>query len=176
MAEKTDKHVKAEKDIANNDTVEKLTKDLEESQRIQEESLAKAQRALADYANLKKRFEKEREEIREYASEMLLLQFLPAIDNLDRAVFYANDDEQKSALYAGVKMTLQQIHELFKSIGFEQILAKEGEGFDPHLHEAVEMVAGKQATIVSLLQPGYKLKDKVVRPAQVKVGNGEMVN
>jgi molecular chaperone GrpE len=138
--------------------------------------LAKAQRALADYANLKKRFEREREEISQYASEMLLLQFLPAIDNLDRAVFYANDEEQKSALYTGVKMTLQQIHELLGSIGFEQISAKEGDHFDPHSHEAVEMVAGKQSTIVALVQPGYKLKDKVVRPAQVKVGNGETVN
>ena len=175
MAEKTDKHIKQQADESKNELVEKLEKDLEESQRLQEESLVKAQRALADYANLKKRFEKEREEIAKYASEMLFMRLLPVIDNLDRAVGYANQEEQKSSLYMGVKMTLQQAHEMLQSIGFSHIQAKAGEEFNPHLHEAVEMVAGEQAKIVEILQPGYKLDEKVIRPAQVKVGNGEVV-
>lgn len=173
MAEKTDKQTKEQNNKQDKERIEKLQKDLEESQRLQEESLLKAQRALADYANLKKRFEKERKEIAKYASEMLFMRLLPVIDNLDRAVGYANQEEQKSSLYQGVKMTLQQAHELLQSIGFSHIQAKTGEEFDPHLHEAVEMVAGDQSKIIEVLQPGYKLDQKVIRPAQVKVGNGE---
>ncbi len=172
MAEKTDKHTKKHQDQSNEGLVEKLQQDLEESQRLQEESLTKAQRALADYANLKKRFEKEREEIAKYASEMVCMRLLPVIDNLDRAVGYASESEQKSSLYQGVKMTLQQAHEMLQSAGFSQIQAQAGDEFNPHLHEAVEMVSGEQAKIVEVLQPGYQLDDKVVRPAQVRVGDG----
>ena len=153
--------------------LEQLQKDLEQAKALQEESMAKAQRALADYANLKKRFDKEREEIGQYANELLLLQIIPALDNMDRAVHFASEEEQKSSLYMGVKMTLQQIHDTLNTIGFTQIEAKVGQDFDPHLHEAVEMVAGAKSKIVSVQQPGYKLKDKVVRPTQVTVGNGE---
>src|SRR5690606_4350301 len=115
MAEKetkTDKSTKKHDNEHNNEQVQKLQQDLENAQKMQEDSLVQAQRALADYANLKKRFEKERDEIAKYASEMLCMRLLPVIDNLDRAVGYATQDEQKSSLYQGVKMTLQQAHDM----------------------------------------------------------------
>ncbi len=134
---------------------------------------AQSQRALADYANLKKRFDRERLEIGSFVTESVVTQLLPSIDNLDRAVQFATDDEKKSALFQGLDMTMQHIHQVFTDLGVSKIQAEVDTDFDPHIHEAIDTAAGPQGKIVRQLQPGFSLNDKVIRPAQVTVGNGQ---
>lgn len=158
------------------DELEQLLQDLEQSKQAQEELLIQSQRALADYANLKKRFDKERQELAQYAAEAIVMQLLTSLDNLERAISYASEDEQKGGLYQGVKMTLQQIDQTLEPIGFKRMNIQSGAQFDPHQHEAIDSVAGPKDQIVEVMDSGYTLHDKVIRPARVKVGNGESIH
>jgi molecular chaperone GrpE len=151
--------------------VEQLEHDLRAARDKADALTQQVQRSLADYANLKKRFEKERSELLQFAAQALMLELLPAIDNLERAVVYASESDQQSSIFTGVKMTLQQLDGVLSQTGFRKITVDPGQSFDPHLHEAIEMVAGKKDTIVQVLDQGYMLHDKVVRPARVKVGS-----
>jgi molecular chaperone GrpE len=155
------------------DLVDILQQELEQSQQAQAAAIAQSQRALADYANLKKRFDKERQELAQFAAEAIVTQLLGSLDNLERAITYASQQEQDSGLYQGVKMTLQQIDDTLAQVGFKRMDIKPGTTFDPHLHEAIEMVAGDKDKIITVTESGYQLHDIVVRPARVKVGNGE---
>lgn len=181
MAENNDKEVKkktkdrldkSEKSGDVGQEMSDLTRKLDELDQKREEALAIAQRAQADYVNLKRRFDKEREEISKFASEMVLLQMLPAIDNLDRAIHYANEEEQSSSLFTGVKMTLQQMHDALEAMGMSRVIVNAGDNFDPNIHEAIEVVDGDKDKVVEILQTGYKVGDRVVRAAKVKVGGG----
>jgi molecular chaperone GrpE len=156
--------------------MEQLQHELEQAKKSQEESLAQTQRTLADYSNLKKRFEREREELGKFAAEMTLMQLLPAIDNLERAVNYAPESEQSSSLFQGVKMTLQQLDATLADVGLQRLNTHPGDTFDPHQHDAIDSIAGPKDQIIEVLSAGYQLHDKVIRPARVKVGNGKVDN
>jgi molecular chaperone GrpE len=158
---------------AHSQTLQQLQQELEQARQAQEQALTQSQRALADYANLKKRFDKERLELSKFASEMALLQLLPAIDNLERAVSFATDEDKKNSIVMGVVMTLQQLDEVLNSMGLVRFEVNPGDTFDPHRHEAVESVAGPAGKIIEIVEAGYTLHDKVVRPAKVKVGSGQ---
>ncbi len=106
-------------------------------------------RALADYANLKKRFEKEREEITQFSNEVLLLQLLGIVD--------------------GLEMTLKELHALLDRHGFSKIEVNVGDQFDPKIMEAIDKSQDGDA-VTQVYAPAYKLHDKVVRPAKVQVG------
>lgn len=134
--------------------IEKLRKEVEEYKN-------KYLRALADYQNLEKRVEQERQEIVFNASKNLLLKLLPIVDNLEKAEIFIKDD--------GLKMIKNNFDQFLRSEGLEeiQILGKE---FDPQLAEAVEVVEGeKDNIIVEILKKGYKFNNKILRVAQVKV-------
>jgi len=150
-----------------------VEEELLQAKKAQEDLLAQTQRTLADYANLKKRFEREREEFGKFAAEMTFMQLLPAIDNLERAVTFATVEDQKTTIYQGVKMTLQQLNETLSQVGLKQIKSNVGDTFDPHQHEAIDAVKGPKDQIVEILSSGYSLHDKVIRPTRVKVGNGQ---
>src|SRR5690606_20908242 len=75
--------------------IDKLQQELEQSHQAQANALAQSQRALADYANLKKRFDKERQDLAKFAAESVVVQLLPSLDNLERALQYTSPDEQK---------------------------------------------------------------------------------
>jgi molecular chaperone GrpE len=153
--------------------VERLEQELVEAKQGQEEMLKQSQRALADYANLKKRFDKERLELAQYAAESVAVQLLGSLDNLERAITYASPQEQSGGLYQGVKMTLQQIDATLSQIGLSRMVLQPGATFDPHQHEAIDTVKGPKDQVVEVTESGYTLHDKVIRPAKVKVGNGE---
>lgn len=145
-----DKKIKENKKLE----IEKLKKEVEEYKN-------KYLRALADYANLERRVEKERQEIVVNANKNLLLKILPILDNLEKAEIFIKDD--------GLKMVKNNFYQFLKSEGVEeiQILGKE---FDPQLAEAIEVVEGeKDNIIVEVLKKGYKFNNKVLRVAQVKV-------
>lgn len=137
-------------------------------------------RAKADYDNLRKDYEKSRLEIAEYANENLLYELLPAIEHYETALEHVPDisnlpDEDKKKLQnwiTGIKAVKQLWEQAFKSIGLEHIEIKNG--FDPTLHEAMSTETEPdlpEGQILKVIQPGWKLKNKVLRPAKVVVNN-----
>ena len=109
-------------------------------------------------------------EMTEEASEAVAA-MLPAIDNLERAIEAAEktDDDGAKALADGVKMTLNTLFESLKRFGFEEVPAM-GEAFDPELHNAVMREAGEEpGKVLEVFQKGYRVKDKIIRYAMVKV-------
>ncbi|MGM0124046.1 protein GrpE [Enterococcus sp. AZ194] len=129
-------------------------------------------RARAEMANMSTRNKNEREQLQRYRSQDLAKKLLPAIDNLERALATEVSDDQGASLKKGVEMVLESLRVALKDEGVEEIPAK-GEIFDPNLHQAVQTVpteAGVEPeTIVEVLQKGYKLHDRILRPSMVIV-------
>lgn len=156
----------------------------EQIQHLQQEGQSKDQeitrlndlylRAHAEMENLKKRTAKEKEEFAKYAQESLIISLLPVVDNLERALEAAKNHQgltDPSALEAGVALILKQFLETLEKAGVKPILAQ-GEPFNPHFHHAVMQVETNDApegTVLEVLQKGYLLKDRLLRPAMVKV-------
>jgi len=123
----------------------------------------KWKRALADYANLEKRLDREKDNFVKFANKTLLLRLIPIVDDLDLAQRHLRD--QGLALVAG------KFHELLKSEGLTEF-SPLGETFNPDFMEAVEIVKGQKNKVIEVVFPGFKIEDKVLRPAKVKVGEG----
>lgn len=128
-------------------------------------------RVQAEMVNMRTRFQKERESAARYRSQDLAQSLLPALDNLERAL--ATDvSEETSSLKKGVEMVLDGLHQALTDHGIEEIQAL-GEIFDPNFHQAVQTVeiqdGQKEDEIVEVLQKGYKLQDRILRPAMVVV-------
>ena len=128
-------------------------------------------RAQADFQNFKRRNQTARADGYEDGVREAIAAMLPAIDNLERAIDAAEkaEDEAAKALADGVKMTLNTLMESLKRFGFEEVPAL-GEAFDPEKHNAVMREAGEEpGKVLEVFQKGYKVKDKIIRYAMVKV-------
>ena len=127
-------------------------------------------RVLAEYANYKRRTEQEKEQLGQYVKADVLGKLLPLLDNLDRAAAAPDGPEYKT----GVDMIIRQLHEALSDLGVTEIDAL-GQPFDPEWHYAVlreDAPDGVEPdTVTQVLQTGYKLGDKLLRPAMVKVAN-----
>ena len=126
-------------------------------------------RLVAEYDNYRKRTVKEKEAIFPEAKVSVVSQFLPVLDNLERALLTAGDDP----IYEGVKMISKQFSEVLKSVGVEEIPAV-GEKFDPNFHNAVMHIENEnygENEVVEEFQKGYKIGDRIVRYSMVKVAN-----
>lgn len=122
-------------------------------------------RAAADYSNLEKRVLKEKETVVKFANAELIKKILPILDSLKEAAEQSKD--------AGYSLILKQLKDVLKDEGVVEIKT-EGEKFDPQEHEAVEVVKGsEEGKIVEIIRTGYKIEDRVIRPAQVKVAKKE---
>lgn len=135
------------------------------------EEEARYLRLRADYDNLSRRNRLEREASEKYRAQNLLTELLPVLDNLDRALQVEATSEDATSLFKGVEMVYQQLLAATEKEGLE-LIAAEGESFDPNFHQAVmqEQDSEKEAGIVLReLQKGYKLKDRVLRPSMVSV-------
>jgi len=118
-------------------------------------------RALADYSNLQKRFEEEKRYLVKYANATLLLKLLDVLDSLEEAGKHLQDE--------GLNLSIKKFKEILETEGVREIGAG-GKKFDPNFHEAMEVLEGKEdGKIVGIVQKGYTLDDKVLRPAKVKV-------
>ena len=127
-------------------------------------------RVVAEYDNYRKRTTKEKEAIFPEAKVSVVVEILPVIDNLERALSAAKAEDP---LYEGVKMILKQFEETLKNIGVETICAT-GEKFDPKFHNAVMHIDDDsygENEIVEEFQKGYKLGDRIIRYSMVKVAN-----
>ncbi len=127
-------------------------------------------RVQAEFENFKKRTQKEREAERKYKAQDLVNDILPVLDNFERAL-QVEKTEETSSLIEGISMVHRQLLDALKNNGVEMI-ETEGKQFDPNLHHAVMQVEDESYEsnqIVEELQKGYMLKDRVIRPAMVKV-------
>jgi len=124
----------------------------------------KWKRAVADYLNLEKRIEKEKQFFVLLANSQLLRNIIDLVDDIDRCSEHLNDQ--------GLCLTRQKFHDLLKNEGVEQI-NPEAQEFNPEIMEAIEQVPGEKNKVVEVIDPGYKLAEKILRPAKVKVGVGD---
>jgi molecular chaperone GrpE len=126
-------------------------------------------RLQAEFENARKRTAREQQEFREYALADAVKSLLPILDSFERALQAGS--QEKSEFRSGVELIYKQLQDTLAKLGLRPIPAK-GEPFDPHLHQAVEMVETSDAKdhhVIEELQRGYKLKDRLLRPAMVKV-------
>ncbi|SBW09293.1 Protein GrpE (modular protein) [uncultured delta proteobacterium] len=127
--------------------------------------------ALADLENARKRLTREKEEFVKFAGESILADILPALDNLDLALAYAPQGKECHNFVVGVDMTRKLLLDALAKHGLQQV-GDLGETFDPAKHEAVEMQPHPEyesGQVCGLMNKGYRLKDRLIRPARVKV-------
>lgn len=158
-----------------------------EAEEINDESTAEAQadsaekelagakeqllRVTAEYANFRKRSEKEKQDSFVFAKSETIKELLPVIDNLERAL--QSEQQDYEGLKKGVEMTFESLMNTLKKLGVE-VFGESGEIFDPNLHNAVMHIEDenlKDGEIVDVFQKGYKINDKIIRPAMVKSAN-----
>ncbi len=130
-------------------------------------------RSQADFQNFKRRNAAARSDGYEDGVREVLTAILPAIDNLERAIDAAEKAEGGEALVDGVKMTLSTMMDGLKRFGFEEVPSL-GEEFDPEKHNAVMRGPGEEpGRILEVFQKGYRVKDRIIRYAMVKVASEE---
>ena len=163
---------RVEPDVTEVDDIGALKQSLTEAKAKAEENLAGWQRAQADFINYKRRTEQEKEETGKLANYTLILSILPALDNLERALTSIPPRLVKLSWVDGIRLIQRKLQTILEAQGISQIKAL-GEPFDPGFHEAMRQDKGKEGIIIEELQKGYKLHDRVIRPSNVVVGNGE---
>ncbi|MFE9277054.1 nucleotide exchange factor GrpE [Paenibacillus glucanolyticus] len=145
-----------------------------ELEKLQAEVLEHQQRALrvqADFDNFRRRTQKEKEELGKYASSKLITELLPVIDNFERALQASGDNPEFESFSKGVNMIFRQLESVLASEGLTAMNSI-GEPFNPEYHQAIMQVESdefEEGIVVEEVQKGYMLKDKVLRPAMVKV-------
>ncbi len=146
---------------------ERLTKADEDTQRY----LDNWRRAEADLQNFKRRAEQDRAESSRYAGASLMINLLPIVDDFERAFQSLDAHIAAMTWFDGVHMIYRKPMALLESAGVRPIKT-EGETFDPAFHEAVAHAEGEENKVISEVQRGYMLHDRVLRPAMVVVGKG----
>jgi molecular chaperone GrpE len=149
---------------------EEITKEQEEITLLKtqiEDLTSTLKRVQADYQNYQKRVERDREEQAKYAAAHIIKQFLPLLDNLELALKHCN---KKDDFYKGIEMIYKHLHEMLHDEGVTTIKAQ-GQAFDPYKHEALMTVASNKEpnTVIDVMQQGYQLHDKILRPAKVSI-------
>jgi molecular chaperone GrpE len=149
-----------------------LEAQLQQERQRAESHLASWQRAAADYQNLKRRVEQEREEFARLGNASLIINLLPLLDDMERAL--ENVDARLAGLtwLDGIRLIYRKFQALLEMNGVSEIQA-DGQQFDPNLHEAVMYGDGEQGKVINVVQKGYKLNGRVLRPTMVVVGNGD---
>jgi molecular chaperone GrpE len=128
-------------------------------------------RTMADFQNFRKRAEQDKQQIRQYATENLVADLLPVLDNFERTIAAFESGASAESLIEGVKAVDRQLRTVLESQRVTRIQSH-GQPFDPDLHEAlgsVESDEHPENTVVAEVQPGYRMGDKVIRPARVRV-------
>ena len=127
-------------------------------------------RTAAEFDNYKKRTDRERLSVAEFAKVGIIKKLLPIIDNIERA---QSSDKESADYIKGIEMIVKQFEALAQTLEIKEV-AVVGDEFDPNLHEAVMHIEDGELgenVIAEVLQKGYKLNDTVIRPAMVKVAN-----
>jgi molecular chaperone GrpE len=159
-------------DVAEVEDVESLKKLLDEERDRSEKYLANWQRAQADLVNYKKLSEQERKEAAQFGNTLLILDLVPVLDDLERALSSVPPNLTDLTWVDGIRLIYRKLCTNLESMGLSPIKAL-GEAFDPRFHEAVMGGEGEEGKVVEEVQKGYKLHDRVIRPAGVVVGEGK---
>lgn len=157
---------------AKEEDIETLKRNLTEEKEKSSKYLANWQRAEADFINYKKRGEQERNEFTTFANEGLILNFLPVLDDMERAIASLPPKLADLTWVDGVLLIHRKLKAILESQGLTEIEAI-GKPFEPSLHEAVAHLEGAEGMVINEVQKGYKLKNKLLRPAMVVVGKGK---
>ncbi len=161
----------SEKDLIELEDIEALRKALSEEKVKAESHLQNWQRIQADFINSKRRSEQEKEEMKEFANSVLICNLLPVLDDLERALSSIPPRLTKLPWVEGIRLIERKFHAVLEAQGVTPIKAR-GKPFDPNLHEAAMSTMGREGMVVKELKRGYKLRDRVIRPATVAVGSG----
>jgi molecular chaperone GrpE len=151
--------------------LDRLRAKLQEAEQKRDEYLYLAQRTQADFENYQKRMKRDQTEERRFAQLPLAADLLPALDNLERATTAAEQAGEKGPLVQGVAMVRTQLLDILRRHGITPIEAQ-GKPFDPNLHQAVLQQPSKEhppMTVLQVLERGYLIHDRVLRPARVVV-------
>ena len=143
-----------------------------EAQRAQAEAEDRLLRVRADFENFRKRIERERAEFRHYATAALVERLLPVLDNLERALAAASEHDEAS-LEDGVRLVHRALRDV---LGREGLVEIDTDGaFDPHVHEALltQPSDEPEGTVLEVIEKGYRVGDRVLRPARVVVAAPE---
>ncbi len=182
-AEAAEVNEAAEQEVVQAETVQAETVQAEVVERVDESAALKAQaeewqqkllRLQADFDNFRRRTRMEKEESAKYAALPVVSKLLPALDNLERAIAASKQSQDFDVLAKGVEMTARLLLEALQQEGL-QAMQTVGDTFNPELHQAVMQIDSdehRDGEVVEELQRGYLLKDKVIRPAMVKVNKG----
>ena len=166
--EETEQEQAQESENLESQEIESESEDLEAKIKELEHDLAVVR---ADFYNFRQRTIKERQETRQRAKEDAIIEFLPVLDNLDRALSAVSEDPAN--IIKGVEMVHRQFINALENLGVSEIKAK-GEIFDPALHNATgtESVEDSEldGKVINVMLGGWRTKDRVLRPAQVTVG------
>ncbi|MDR2833716.1 MAG: nucleotide exchange factor GrpE [Streptococcaceae bacterium] len=176
MSEKNEEVVNDETSQAKEETIEEVIQEeiseMDELKQQLSEMEDKYLRVAAEMQNIARRSREERETLQKYRSQDLAKKILPALDNLERALAIEVVDEATESLHKGIEMVQESLIQALKEENIEEIEAL-NVAFDPNLHMAVQTVPveeGQEAdTIVQVLQKGYKLQERILRPAMVIV-------
>ena len=167
--------IKKEESTEEVDDCSSLEEKIEELEEKNKELEEKYLRAVADFDNMKKRLEREKMQAVSYANEEFARDLLPVIDSMDFAAESAEKIEDNGSEYVkkieeGIALTIEQFKKVMQKHGIE--LIDTASGFNPHFHDAVMQVESEdheEGEIVQLLQKGYKIKERVLRPAMVSI-------
>lgn len=159
--------------VEGEDELTRVSRELEETRSRADEHFANWQRAAADLINFRRRVEQEREELGKYAKQDVLMDLLPVVDDWERAFASLPAEMARFTWVQGVVQIYQKLLWTLGRHGITPIDALD-HPFDPRVHEAVmreeDVDPAEQTHVVAELQRGYKLHDRVLRPALVKVG------
>lgn len=170
MSKKNDKDLK-ENQTVETDATENAEAAIDKLQKEYDELNDRYMRTLAEYDNFRKRSQKDIESRVSYTKTDLLSKILPVIDNFERAAFNADADFE--GYKKGIEMTVNQFIEILKGLGVEAF-GEVGEEFDPNFHNGVMHIDDEslgENVIADVFMKGYKIGDKIIRPATVKVAN-----
>ncbi len=152
-------------------TIESLTDEIEVQKQIVEESLEKAIRAQADMDNLRKRTVRDIENAHKYALERFVNELLPVLDSMELGISASDSAENAGDLREGMELTLKILLTAMEKFDI-QIIDPQGEKFNPEQHEAIsmqELDGAESGIVISVVQKGYELNGRLVRPAMVIV-------
>ncbi|AQS53080.1 Protein GrpE [Jeotgalibaca dankookensis] len=166
---------KQEKEFEETDVVEEEAAEVSEETELNqqlEEAQDRYLRVQAELANIQKRNAKERQDAAKYRSQSLATELLPVIDNLERALEIEVDDEKAVNFKKGVEMVYNMMVEALKNEKIEAINPI-NEPFDPNFHMSIQVQEAEEGqepdTVINVIQKGYKLNDRILRPAMVVV-------
>jgi molecular chaperone GrpE len=166
-----EKVVKKAEEMTKQELLKKLTDTHEEA----EKNYDLYMRTYAEMENIKKRGIKEREELAKYANESIIKEILPVIDNLDKAISHAQNDENSSALVEGLELTRDGLMKALEKAGLKEVEAL-GKPFDPNFHESVSQQIDDTVApghVIMELQKGYLLNGRLMRPSMVVISQGK---